>query len=219
MEQSVEVTKEEIGKRVRKQRLKHGWTDEELGQMIGLSGSSLNNKERGVRDFTWNEIIRLCDVFKITMDELIRGVKPENLPAHRKTGLCNDAVNNLKDFFESHSMEMVKGLNLALCYPYVLDALARYMSFRPREKGYFLSEVKTNDKEPLIECHMSQSLYFSVLGQNLLHVLNDARRRDYDTRRRYEAVEDFTLADEINEAVKLAEPSEYDQDDADPDRT
>ncbi len=217
MEQSVEVTREEIGKRVKDQRLKHGWTDEELGQKIGLSGSSLNNKERGVRDFTWNEIVRLCDVFKITMDELIRGVKPENLPAHRKTGLCNDAIKNLKDFFESHSMEMVKGLNLALCYPYVLDALGRYMSFRPKGKGYFLSEKMTNDDDPLIECHMSQSLYFNVLGQNLLHVLNDARRRDYETRRHYEAVEEFTFVDD--ERLKLAEPSEFEQDDTDPDRT
>ncbi len=219
MKRNVEVTREDIGRRVRDLRLKHNWTGEELGRMIGLSGSSLNNKERGVRDFSWNEVIRLCDIFGITMDELIRGVKPENLPAHRKTGLCNDAVNNLKDFFESRSMDMVKGLNLALCYPYVLDALGRYMSFRPREKGYFLSEVKTDDNDPLIECHMSQSLYFNVLGQNLLHVLNDARRRDYDTRRRYEAVEDFTFADEINETAKLAEPSEYGLDDTDPDRT
>ena len=216
MEQSVEMTREEIGRRVRILRLKHGWTDEELGEMIGLSGSSLNNKERGVRDFTWNEVIRLCDVFKITMDELVRGVKPENLAAHRKTGLTNEAVKNLKDFYESHSMEMVKGLNLALCYPYVLDALGRYMSFRPKGKGYFLSEIMTDDNDPLIECHMSPPLYFSVLGQNLLHVLNDARRRDFDTRRIYEAVEEFTFADEINERIKLAESSEYEQDDTDP---
>ena len=215
MEQSVEVTKQEIGRRVRDQRLKRGWTDEELGKKIGLSGSSLNNKERGVRDFTWNEIIRLCDVFKITMDELVRGVKPENLPAHRKTGLCNDAVNNLKDFFETHSLDMVKGLNLALCYPYVLDALGRYMSFRPKGKGYFLSEERTDDDKALIECHMSHPLYFNVLGQNLLHVLDDARRRDYGTRRYYEAVEEFTLrTDWLAE-----EPSEYEQDDTDPDRT
>ena len=214
MEQSVEVTKEEIGRRVRNQRLKRGWTDEELGKKIGLSGSSLNNKERGVRDFTWNEIIRLCDVFKITMDELVRGVKPENLPAHRKTGLCNEAVFNLKNFYETHSIEMVKGLNLALCFPYVLDALGRYMSFRPKGKGYFLSEERTDDNEALIECHMSHPLYFSVLGQNLLHVLNDARRRDYDTRRYYEAVEEFTLRTDW-----LAEPSEFDQEDTDPDNT
>ena len=219
MKQSVEVTRKEIGNRVRKYRMKNGWSDNELGQMVGMTGRSLNNKERGERDFTFNELIRLADTFKITLDELIRDMKPENLPAHRKTGLCNEAVKNLKDFFETHSIELVKGLNLALCYPYVLDALGRYMSFRPKGKGYYLSEVKTDDEDPLIECHMSQPLYFSVLGQNLLQVLNDARRRDFDTRRRYEAMEDFTFADEINGNIKLAESSEYEQDDTDPDRT
>ena len=214
MKRSVEVTREEIGDRVRSYRMKNGWTDKELGQMVGMSGRNLNNKERGERDFTFNEIIRLADVFKITLDELIRGVKPENLPAHRKTGLCNEAIFNLKDFFENHSLDMVKGLNLALCYPYVLDALGRYMSFRPKGKGYYLSEVKTDDDEALIECHMSHPLYFNVLGQNLLHVLNDARRRDYDTRRYYEAVEEFTLRTDW-----LAEPSEFDQEDTDPDNT
>ena len=93
------------------------------------------------------------------------------------------------------------------------------MSFRPKGKGYFLSEIKTDDEDPLIECHMSHSLYFSVLGQNLLHVLNDARRRDYDTRRYYEAVEEFTFPDEINARIQLAEPTEYEQENADPDRT
>ena len=219
MEQSVEITREEIGRRVRHYRMKNGWTDNELGQMVGMSGKSLNNKERGDRDFTWDEIIRLADVFKITLDELIRGIKPENLSAHRKTGLCNEAVNNLKDFFETYPIEMVKGLNLALRYPYVLDALGRYMSFRPKNKGYYLSEVKTDDEDPLIECHMSHSLYFSVLGQNLLHVLNDARRRDYDTRRYYQAVEEFTFADEIYKQNNLAEPTEYEQESTDPDRT
>ena len=84
MEQSVEITREEIGRRVRHYRMKNGWTDNELGQMVGMSGKSLNNKERGDRDFTWDEIIRLADVFKITLDELIRGIKPENLPAAEK---------------------------------------------------------------------------------------------------------------------------------------
>ncbi len=219
MSQSVEVTREEIGDRVRRYRLKHGWTDEELGQMIGLSGGTLNSKERGVRDFTWNEAIRLSDVFEITLEELIRGVEPGNLGAHRKTGLSNDAVSALQNFYEVQSLQMVKGLNMALSFPYVLDALGRYMCFVPTEKGYYLSEKVTNGNTPLVECKMSQALYYSVLGQNLLHVLNAARRRDYRTKKHFEAIEDFSVDDDDEDESKLAEPSAFDLYDKDSDNT
>lgn len=212
MEQNVGITREEIGDRVRDLRLERGWTDEILGQMIGLTGSSLNNKERGVRDFNMDEIIRLSDVFGITIDELIRGIEPENLAAHRKTGLGNDAVNALKSFSEMQTVKEIKGLNLALSSPYVLDALARYMCFSPKEKGYYLSETATYEHDRFIECRMSHMLYFNVLGQNLLQVLNDARRRDYSSRIQYGALDDFIdFIEESENEHELAEPSGFDQ--------
>ncbi len=216
MNQSVETSREEIGSRVRALRVERGWTDEVLGKKIGLSSSNLNNKERGIRDFTWNEIIRLSDVFGITIDELIRGVKPENLAAHRKTGLCNDAVSSLKHFFEFNSLKMLKGLNLALSSDWVLDALARYMCFTPGAKGYYLSELHSYNKEHLLDCRMSEALYFNVLGQNLLHMLNEARNQDHSIRRHYEALDDFfvTLKEE---GTKMAEFSEYEQMNENPD--
>lgn len=206
MAQSVENIREEIGARVRDLRVKQGWTDDVLGGKIGMSGSSLNNKERGVRDFTWEEMIRLSDVFGITIDELVRGVRPENLAAHRKTGLSNDSVHALKFFFERHSFKMVKGLNFALSSDYVLDALARYMSFTPREKGYYLSELQVYDKEHLLDCRMSESLYFNVLGQNLLQTLIEARRQDHHLRTYFDAASDF-MTSLSGEEVKMAESS------------
>ena len=218
MSQSVEEIRKEIGERVRNLRVKRGWTDEVLGQMIDLSGSSLNNKERGVRDFTWDEMIRLSDVFRVSIDELVRGVKPENLAAHRKTGLTNAAVETLKDFYEYQSIEKMKGVNRALSSRFVLDALGRYMSFRPKEQGYYLSETATREHSRFIECRMSQQLFFNVLGQNLLQVLNEARRLDHEKRRHYEVLEDFidpVDEDEDEDEPKLAEPSEYERMDND----
>ena len=58
---------------------------------------------------------------------------------------------------------------------------------------------------------MSQQLYFSVLGQNLLQVLNDARRKDYIHRAGYAAAEDFIdlFDDDEKDEARLAEPSVY----------
>lgn len=213
MAQSVESVRKEIGARVKNLREEHGWTDEVLGKMIGLSGSNLNNKERGIREFALDEIISLSDVFEITTDELLRGVKPENLAAHRKTGLSNDSVKALKDFFEHQPLKKVKGLNLALSSGYALDAIARYICFTPREKGYYLSESATYEHDRFIECRMSQQFYFNVLGQNLLQVLIDAKRKDYSTRKHYEAIEDFYIPfEEDDDETQMAEPSEYKQD-------
>ena len=206
MAQNVESIREEIGARVRDLRVKYGWTDEVLGKKIGLSGSSLNNKERGIRDFTWDEIIRLSDVFRITIDELIRGVRPENLAAHRRTGLSNDSISSLKSFCETNSARKIKGLNLALSSDIVLDALARYMSFMPKAKGYYLSERAVYDEEHLLDCRMSESLYFNVLGQNLLHTLVEARRKDHRLRSHFDAVSEFAI-DANEPEIEMAESS------------
>ena len=207
MSQIVSVSSTAIGERVKALRMEKGWTGARMGKLLHITGGAYNMKERGKRDFTWDEIILLSDIFNITLDEMIRNVKSHNIREHRTTGLSSDAIDTLKSYSERYSNRM-PALNQALSSEYVLDALARYVGFQPAEKGYYLAEDTTSD-EHFIECRMSQELYFSVLGQNLLHVLDDARnQKDVDIRKHFEALDDFRDEDDEPEP-KLAEPSVY----------
>ena len=86
-----------------------------------------------------------------------------------------------------------------------------YYEKNAEEKGYYLSESGSWKHDRFIECRMSQELFADVLKQNVIHMLDNAKAGDFDTRRHFEAYEDFMLADEKEERqAMLAEPSEYD---------
>lgn len=208
MSQNVSVSSTDIGERVKALRNARGWTGARMGKLLHITGAAYNMKERGKRDFTWDEIILLSDIFDMTLDEMIRDVKSHNIREHRTTGLSSDAIDALKSYSERNSNRM-PALSQALSSVYVLDALARYIGFKPAEKGYYLAETDITADEHFIECRMSQELYFSVLGQNLLHVLDDARnQKDESVRKHFEVLEDFQVEPDEPE-LKLAETSTF----------
>lgn len=181
---------EEIGKRIAKLRKRKGWTQDELARkIIGWTRSIVNNREHGIRSVTLWEAEELAGVFGITIDELIRGVKTENVSIHDATGMSDAAIESLRSFWWQSEPEQHEGLNLALSKWAVLDALSRYVSFRPAKKGYYLS-ARVEENGPLIDCRMSAETYKAVLGQNLLHLLDKLCNNEQDYP--FEAAEIFS---------------------------
>lgn len=62
----------EVGKRIKKMREERGWTQKELGLMLGLYGeTAITNYEKG-RNAPKDDIkYKLCDIFGCTMDYLM----------------------------------------------------------------------------------------------------------------------------------------------------
>lgn len=53
-------------------RKQHGYTQEKVAIMIGYeSGAAYNRKIRGMRDFTIEDIAKLCKLFQVEVNELI----------------------------------------------------------------------------------------------------------------------------------------------------
>lgn len=192
-----------IGGRVVALRTEHGMTQEALAQKMGLSRSALNLKEHGDRSFSQEDLLQLAQLFDITIDELISGVKTANVDIHRVTGLTDEAIEALKSF-SMEAQDLMEPLCKALSSYGVLDALARYMAYSAHKKGYYMSSVAQR-KGSFVKCTMSEELFENVLGQNLIHVMDQVKRGDH-TADYFGALEDF---EGYTDGRKLAEPSEF----------
>ena len=63
----------DMGKRIRGLRLQHGWSQTELGKRIGVNKSVISFYELGTRFPTYDNLLRICDVFNVSADYLLRG--------------------------------------------------------------------------------------------------------------------------------------------------
>ena len=89
-----------MGRRIKEQRKKLGMTQEALAEQLGVSVKHLSETERGLTGLSIENLIRLCDLFGVSLDYLIRGenadetgerivlptdaIRPEKLDALRR---------------------------------------------------------------------------------------------------------------------------------------
>ncbi len=179
-----------VGPRVRAQREKMGWSQEELAQKLHIERNTLGMKEGGKRAFTPDELLRLSDIFGITVDEMLTGIKTKSWNTKRDLGLNDESINAFRQYRKHASEEKMESLNRALSNCATLEAIAAYSMKEPTEfpHGYYLSS--NTKKDPFfVDCTMSHDLFHAVLGQQLLHVIDKVINgtEDYP----FSAAEDF----------------------------
>ena len=57
--------------KVKEYRLKNGYTQTEIANILNIKQNSYSNKELGRRDFTVEEIKILKELFKVTYEDLL----------------------------------------------------------------------------------------------------------------------------------------------------
>jgi len=62
--------KKEIGKKIKNMRLKHGYTQEKLSELINISQRALSSIEVGDNFLTAETLDKILEAFDITADEL-----------------------------------------------------------------------------------------------------------------------------------------------------
>lgn len=82
-----------IGKRIRQLRLSHSWSQNELARRIGVNKSVISFYELGARFPTYDNLLRICDVFGVSTDYLIRGKEIMKMDVD---SLPNDQINALR---------------------------------------------------------------------------------------------------------------------------
>lgn len=66
---------EEFGRRVRAARAEQGWTLEELAERCGLHWTYVGQVERGKRNVTLKNIVRLATALEVESGDLLNGLK------------------------------------------------------------------------------------------------------------------------------------------------
>jgi len=66
----------EFGSRVRRRRQKLGWTLEELAEEAGMHWTYIGSVERGERNLSLVNIVRLARALGVGPEELVRGLRP-----------------------------------------------------------------------------------------------------------------------------------------------
>ena len=201
MARTADKPKEGMGARVERERIRRGWTQEDLAEKLHTTRSSIKNKELDIRPFSLEETKMLCELFHMNIDYLVNGIATRNVSIHEELGLDEKAIAVMREFNlrESHA---VKGLSKALRSYWVLKAIAMYMDHTVEKKGYYMSET-IQKKGSFEECTLSQQFMEEVLEHHMTNAIREAKNGE-NTISYYSAVEDFEPFDEEEE--KLAEP-------------
>ena len=87
----------QIGKRIAEQRAKNNLTQAELAKKLLVDRVNISYWENGTRDIKTGDLALLAETLNTTCDYLIRGVETENVDIAKTTGLCNSAINKLRE--------------------------------------------------------------------------------------------------------------------------
>lgn len=170
----------EICRRIISVRRERGWTQELLAEKCGITGSCLHMKELGKRSFRVEEVCRIADAFDMTMEELVRGVKPQHVVTHRDLGLSDACCEALKDFHTANP-EGAKGLSKALSSMEVLDLLSQYMAYPSAEENSgenrSVGMKGVSDDQRQIRCVVSHAFFGKCLLAALLSALKDLKEK------------------------------------------
>lgn len=90
-----------IGLRISKLREERGLSQKQLAdelEKIGLKvrRETITQWENGSRDLKTEYTVKLADFFDVSCDEILRGIKAENLSVTKITGLSDETICNLR---------------------------------------------------------------------------------------------------------------------------
>lgn len=98
----MEINNKEIGKRIMRVRKEHGYTQEELSELIGFSKNHLSGIECGKYTATTPFLFKLCSVLGRTPDYYLIG------QVSSSTDELTDTIRRLTDEDQQLVLQMIK---------------------------------------------------------------------------------------------------------------
>jgi transcriptional regulator with XRE-family HTH domain len=93
-----------IGDRIRKIRIKKGYSQQFIAETIGRSQSKFNRIENGKSDILLNDLLEICKLFRINYIEMLQSNQLDEGQVDDKRGersdLCRDVKSLKKQFLE-----------------------------------------------------------------------------------------------------------------------
>lgn len=95
-----------LGKRIKELRNKHKYTQSELAELVGVTKSTIAAYENDSRQPSYDVLIKLSDVFKVSADSILLNRTEVVLDAYGLTVEQTDIINILINHFrKSNSTE------------------------------------------------------------------------------------------------------------------
>ena len=98
-------TPDSISKNIRKYRLLNHMTQEQLAELLELDTQYYAQLERGERNFTIEKIIRICQIFQIGIQDII---KVESVSSSDTSSLIQQINNQLQSLTHSQLVVVEK---------------------------------------------------------------------------------------------------------------
>lgn len=105
---NMEELLKQIGERIKELRKRKHWTQDELAHLLEVAPSSVGSYERGSRQPTIENLIRMSIYFNVSLDYLLCQTEDERTLANFK----KEDSKELKDFLRDQSV-MFSGMELS----------------------------------------------------------------------------------------------------------
>jgi len=101
-----------LGKRVHELRAAKKWSQEEFAHISGLHRTYIGQIERGEKNISFANLLKVSGVLDVTMSELLSGLEDSTWPERDRAGRASDVKNaeSARPMFEVH--RLVKRLKL-----------------------------------------------------------------------------------------------------------
>ena len=94
----------DLGRRIRKQRTQHGWTQEALAERVNVSTSFVGHVERGTRKASLETLVAMANALDVSLDYLLSGSMnssvigpiPRSLSSQQRTAL-KEILSTIQD--------------------------------------------------------------------------------------------------------------------------
>lgn len=152
----------DIGKKITELRKARGLSQEELACALHVSREVVAKWENGTRDLKTGHTIALAQFFGITCDELLQGVKAENVEVSREIGLSDAAINalikkcaeakrdNEQGWIDTYPKQELKVINFLLEHDHqVLNYIYQYL-FGAYDSFMIIGDAQTADREDIV---------------------------------------------------------------------
>lgn len=102
----------DLGRRIRKQRLQMGWTQEMLAERVNVSTSFIGHVERGTRKASLETLVSLANALSVSIDYLLSGSlknsvigpMPQTLKPNQRVAL-QEILTTIQDNLSSWDQE------------------------------------------------------------------------------------------------------------------
>lgn len=108
---SQQVSKKELGERLRAVRHSHGVTQSQVAKILGTNQSHVSNVERGARGLTLQQVVKLTRAFDVSADTLLNGKKPAKPARSLKSGRLLQRLQRIEELPPTQQKAILKILD------------------------------------------------------------------------------------------------------------